>query len=110
MATLAPIECDTATRPPMRNFHAQHHGFVDSNPQGRHPLDVSTPRKSENDSNYYTLLILVNPSTNAKLGGSFGIANYLQESYPAAGAGDLFPPRELDFMLNKDQAFLESPF
>ncbi|KAJ5627341.1 hypothetical protein N7528_004768 [Penicillium herquei] len=42
-------------------------------------------------SNYYTLPILINPSTNAKLGGSLEIATYLQEAYPAAGAGDLFP-------------------
>ncbi|KAJ6008201.1 hypothetical protein N7540_012177 [Penicillium herquei] len=69
-----------------------------------HPLDVSAGRKFENDSDYYTLPILIDPNTNTRLEDSFEIAIYLQEIYPTAGAGDLFPPQKLDFALNDDLA------
>ncbi|KAJ5703559.1 hypothetical protein N7493_011484 [Penicillium malachiteum] len=128
MSTLSPIEYDMATRPPMRfncysasswksrlalNFKKLPYSSSWVHrikvPQALRPLDVSTTRRFEDGSNYHTLAIVVDPSTNAKLGGSFQIATYLQEIYPTSGAGDLFPPQDLDFGLNKDRAVSESP-
>ena len=52
-------------------------------------------RKFADGTDFYTLPILT--GTDVALGDSFDIASYLQETLPDAGAGDLFPPLELDF-------------
>lgn len=36
------------------------------------------------------------------MGDSFEIAAYLQKTYPDSGAGDLFPPQELDYVFKND--------
>ncbi|KAF4975995.1 hypothetical protein FZEAL_7281 [Fusarium zealandicum] len=66
-------------------------------PQVRRSLGVPACRKFPDGSDFHTLPILVDPSTESKLGDSFDIAIYLQRRYPASGDGDLFPPQVLDF-------------
>ncbi|OLN96569.1 hypothetical protein CCHL11_00671 [Colletotrichum chlorophyti] len=68
----------------------------------RRALDVPACRKHANGTDYFTLPVLVDPSTNSKIGDSFDIAVYLQKTYPASGAGDLFPPQVLDFTYDQE--------
>ncbi|KAI1770139.1 hypothetical protein F4818DRAFT_276431 [Hypoxylon cercidicola] len=65
-------------------------------------LAVPACRKLADGTDFFTLPILVDPNTNSKLGDSFDIAIYLQRTYPASGAGDLFPPQVLDFTFDQD--------
>ncbi|KAJ5115028.1 hypothetical protein NUU61_000787 [Penicillium alfredii] len=74
--------------------------------QVRRDLGVPAGRKFGDGTDFYTLPILVDPKTNSKVGDSFDIAVYLQKTYPATGAGDLFPPQKLDFVFNPDSALL----
>ncbi|KAH8434582.1 uncharacterized protein LDX57_012225 [Aspergillus melleus] len=63
----------------------------------RQSLGVPAGRKFADGSDFYTLPVLVDGATNAKVGDSFDIAVYMHETYPRAG-GDLFPQDvELDF-------------
>ncbi|KAI1756208.1 hypothetical protein F4782DRAFT_485215 [Xylaria castorea] len=71
-------------------------------PRVRRDLGVPACRKYPDGSDFMTLPILVDPSTNSKIGDSFDIAVYLQKTYPASGDGDLFPPQELDFAYDPD--------
>ncbi|KAF9564713.1 hypothetical protein EC968_004434 [Mortierella alpina] len=71
--------------------------------QVRRDLGVDACRKFADGSNFYTLPILIDPNTDAKIGDSFDIAEYLQSTYPDAGSGDLFPPQKLDYVFNADQ-------
>ncbi|KAI1760705.1 hypothetical protein GGR53DRAFT_508733 [Hypoxylon sp. FL1150] len=68
----------------------------------RRSLDMPACRKLADGSDFFTLPILVDPSTNLKLGDSFDIAVYLQKAYPTSGAGDLFPPQEIDYTYDQD--------
>lgn len=71
-------------------------------PQVRQGLDVPACRKRADGEDYYTLPILVDPKTGSKIGDSFDIAIYLQETYPSSGAGDLFPAQVLDFTYDRE--------
>lgn len=74
--------------------------------QTRQALNLPACRKFGDGSDYYTLPILIDPTTNSKIGDSFDIAIYLQKAYPTSGAGNLFPPQNLDFTFNHDLALL----
>ncbi|KAK4187020.1 hypothetical protein QBC35DRAFT_499843 [Podospora australis] len=58
----------------------------------RKSLGVPPCRKFADGKDFYTLPILTDSSTGAKIGDSFDIAHYLQTTYADSGAGDLFPP------------------
>jgi glutathione S-transferase len=77
-------------------------------PKVRHALDVPPCHENSDGTGYYTLPILIDPNTNSKIGDSFDIAVYLQKTYPASGAGDLFPPQKLNFVFDRWSAFLGS--
>ncbi|KAL2756277.1 hypothetical protein ACRALDRAFT_1056933 [Sodiomyces alcalophilus JCM 7366] len=64
----------------------------------RRGLGVPACRKFADGTDYYTLPVLKDPSTGSCIGDSFDIAHYLQTTYPDAGAGDLFPPQQLDYV------------
>ncbi|KAG9324397.1 hypothetical protein KVV02_008601 [Mortierella alpina] len=72
--------------------------------QVRRDLGVDACRKFADGSDFYTLPILIDPNTDAKIGDTFDIAEYLQTQYPDAGSGDLFPPQKLDYVFK-----LENP-
>jgi glutathione S-transferase len=74
--------------------------------QVRRTVDVPACRKFGDGTDFYTLPILIDPKTNSKIGDSFDIAIYLQKTYPAAGAGDLFPVQKLDFVFSPSYALL----
>lgn len=67
--------------------------------QVRRDLDVPACRRFADGNDFFTLPILVDPSTKSKIGDSFDIAVYLQKTYPALG-GDLFPDQTLDFFFD----------
>ncbi|KAF9946017.1 hypothetical protein BGZ72_000758 [Mortierella alpina] len=75
----------------------------------RASLGVDACRKFGDGTNFYTLPILIDPSTNAKVGDSFDIAVYLQSQYPTSGPGDLFPPQELDYVFEHEHLALLVP-
>src|SRR5690349_15659971 len=60
-------------------------------PTVRKGLGVPAGRKFPDGSDYYTLPVLIDSTTGAKVGDSFDIAVYLQKTYPDSGAGNLFP-------------------
>lgn len=72
----------------------------------RRGLGVPASRKFADGTDFYTLPMLSDPSTNSIIGDSFDIAAYLQKSYPNSGAGNLFPPQTLDFVFGHDLALL----
>jgi len=66
----------------------------------RKALGVPPCRKFADGTDFYTLPILVTDTkTGSALGDSFDIANYLQDKFPDAGAGDLFPKQNLEYTL-----------
>jgi glutathione S-transferase len=65
----------------------------------RQSLSIPACRKFADGTDFYTLPILVDPSTSAKLGDSFDIAVYLQKQYPE---NDLFPPQPLDYVFKPE--------
>lgn len=69
-------------------------------------LGVPASRKFADGTDFYTLPMLSDPSTNSIIGDSFDIAAYLQKSYPNSVAGNLFPPQTLDFVFGHDLALL----
>ncbi|KLJ06430.1 hypothetical protein EMPG_09267 [Blastomyces silverae] len=69
-------------------------------------LKVPPCRKFADGTDFYTLPIIEDPTTNSFVGDSFDIAVYLQSTYPNSGAGDLFPPQTLDFVFEQDPALL----
>ena len=71
----------------------------------RSSLHVSAVRKFADGTDYMTLPILSDPSHDALVGDSFDIAVYLQQTYPDAGEGNLFPEQKLEFDA-KDLAIL----
>ncbi|PYI01164.1 hypothetical protein BO78DRAFT_379560 [Aspergillus sclerotiicarbonarius CBS 121057] len=68
----------------------------------RRGLGLPPCRKFADGTDFYTLPILSDPSTNSKIGDSFDIAVYLQKTYPTSGAGDLLPPQTLDYVLKQE--------
>ncbi|KAK2804350.1 hypothetical protein FQN50_006641 [Emmonsiellopsis sp. PD_5] len=71
-------------------------------PSVRGALNIPASRKFADGSPYPTLPIISDPATGRILGDSFEIATYLQEQYPSAGAGDLFPVQELDYVFGRE--------
>ncbi|OTB02005.1 hypothetical protein M426DRAFT_265345 [Hypoxylon sp. CI-4A] len=71
-------------------------------PAVRRGLGVPACRQLADGEDFYTLPVLVDHNTNAKLGDSFDIAVYLQKTYPNSGAGDLFPDQVLEFTYDKE--------
>lgn len=69
----------------------------------RRDLQVPACRKFGDGSDYYTLPVVEDPNTGAKLGDTFDIAVYLQKTYPDSGL-DLFPEQKLDYVFTPDQA------
>ena len=69
----------------------------------RRDLQIPACRKFGDGSDYYTLPVVEDPNTSAKLGDSFDIAVYLQKTYPDSGL-DLFPEQKLDYVFTPDQA------
>ncbi|KAJ5476245.1 glutathione S-transferase-like protein ustS [Penicillium sp. IBT 31633x] len=63
----------------------------------RSGLKVPPCRQFADGTDFYTLPIIEDPSTESVVGDSFDIAVYLQKTYPNSGAGDLFPPQTLDY-------------
>ncbi|GCB18157.1 hypothetical protein AAWM_01042 [Aspergillus awamori] len=68
----------------------------------RRSLNLPACRKFADGSDFYTLPILSDATTNSVIGDSFDIAVYLQKTYPASGGGDLFPPQNLDYELKEE--------
>ncbi|KAG0240896.1 hypothetical protein BGW41_006552 [Actinomortierella wolfii] len=64
----------------------------------RRELGLGACRKFADGTEFYTLPILIDPNTDSKIGDSFDIAVHLQNNYPDAGSGNLFPPQQLDFV------------
>ncbi|KAF2828685.1 hypothetical protein CC86DRAFT_368847 [Ophiobolus disseminans] len=78
-------------------------------PDVRKGLNCPATRKLDDGSDYYTLPMLRDPSSNKIIGDSFDIANYLEDTFPDSG-GCLFPPNStrtgLDYESpNKDLVF-----
>lgn len=65
-------------------------------------LGVPAGRKFADGTDFYTLPIVTDSKTAAVVGDSFDIANYLQNTYPDTGAGDLFPSQQLDYVCPGD--------
>ncbi|KAL2126244.1 hypothetical protein VTI74DRAFT_1343 [Chaetomium olivicolor] len=67
----------------------------------RRSLGLPPNRKFADGTDFYTLPILTDSNTGSAIGDSFDIAVYLQTTFPHAGAGDLFPPQQLDYACSK---------
>lgn len=63
----------------------------------RRGLGVPAGRKFADGTDYYTLPIITDSATRSAVGDSFDIADYLQNTYPDAGAGELLPSQQLDY-------------
>lgn len=66
----------------------------------RRSLGVPAGRKFADGTDFHTLPIVTDPKTGSTIGDSLDIADYLQNTYPDAGAGDLFPSQRLDFVFS----------
>ena len=64
----------------------------------RQSLGIGACRKFADGKDFYTLPVLKDNDTGAVIGDTVDIANYLQNKYPDAGAGDLFPEQDLGFV------------
>jgi hypothetical protein len=65
--------------------------------QVRRGLDIPAGRNFADGTEFYTLPIVTDAKTGAKLGDTLDIANWLQDTFPSAGAGDLFPSQDLTY-------------
>ncbi|KAJ5999508.1 hypothetical protein N7451_007318 [Penicillium sp. IBT 35674x] len=72
----------------------------------RQKVGAPACRKFADGTDYYTLPMLTDSTTNSVLGDSFDIALYLQKQYPSSGTGDLFPTQTLDFKYEHGTAFV----
>ncbi|QPG99653.1 hypothetical protein C2857_002270 [Epichloe festucae Fl1] len=76
----------------------------------RASLNVPACRKFADGTDFNTLPIIHDPATGSLIGDSFDIAAYLQRTYPASGAGHLFPPlpppQKLDYAVGRDMQLL----
>ncbi|KAF9040749.1 hypothetical protein BJ165DRAFT_1351001 [Panaeolus papilionaceus] len=70
----------------------------------RSTLQLPACRTFADGTEFMTLPIIQDPSTDSLVGDSFDIAVYLQETYPDTGAGDLFPEQNLDYTPTEDLA------
>ncbi|CAG7918036.1 unnamed protein product [Penicillium olsonii] len=71
----------------------------------RKGLGIPPCRKFADGTDFFTLPILIDPTTSHKIGDSFDIAVYLNKQYPNSG-GDLFPPQPLDYTYDPGAAIL----
>ncbi|KAF9040748.1 hypothetical protein BJ165DRAFT_1373544 [Panaeolus papilionaceus] len=126
IATRPPVEKTCASPNPWKTRLALNFKGVPYNTTWVPLPDVSKVRKGLNlppcrqfadGTDFYTLPIIQDPSTDALVGDSFDIAVYLQQTYPESGAGDLFPPANLDYVLAQEFQILipltdtrESPY
>lgn len=78
-------------------------------PKARQSLKVPPCRRFNDGSDYHTLPIINDPATSSVVGDSFDIAVYLQNTYPDAGAGNLFPAQKLDYVFGSGQTSLVPP-
>ncbi|KAK0631431.1 hypothetical protein B0T14DRAFT_532194 [Immersiella caudata] len=67
----------------------------------RKGFGLSACRNFADGTAFHTLPVLVTDpkDPSSAIGDSFDIANYLQKTFPDAGAGDLFPEQNLDYTL-----------
>ncbi|EEY23153.1 conserved hypothetical protein [Verticillium alfalfae VaMs.102] len=72
----------------------------------RTTLKVAPTRKFADGSDFFTLPIIEDASTGTTLGDSLDIAVYLQQTYPSAGEGDLFPEQPLDYTFDPAEGLL----
>lgn len=72
-------------------------------PTVRGALNIPASRTFADGTPYHTLPVLSDPATGRIVGDSFEIAQYLQETYPSCGAGDLLPAQDLGFEFAKDE-------
>ncbi|PNH51752.1 hypothetical protein VD0002_g6804 [Verticillium dahliae] len=72
----------------------------------RTTLQVAPTRKFADGSDFFTLPIIEDASTGTTLGDSLDIAVYLQQTYPSAGDGDLFPDQPLDYAFDPAEGLL----
>ncbi|KAJ5701111.1 hypothetical protein N7488_008659 [Penicillium malachiteum] len=63
----------------------------------RQQVGAPACRKLANGEDFYTLPMITDPHTDSLIGDSLDIAIHLQQTYPEAGAGDLFPAQTLDY-------------
>jgi glutathione S-transferase len=75
-------------------------------PKVRSGFNVPASRKFADGTDFFTLPFIEDPATGSAIGDSFDIAEYLQKTYPTAGAGDLFPPQTLDYVFKPDGPML----
>ncbi|KAK4161194.1 hypothetical protein QBC43DRAFT_324261 [Cladorrhinum sp. PSN259] len=64
----------------------------------RQGLGIPACRKFADGTDFHTLPVLKDNETGAVIGDSLDIANYLQNTFPDSGAGDLFPKQDLNFV------------
>ncbi len=72
----------------------------------RSSLRLPACRTFADGTDFFTLPIIEDPTTDSLVGDSFDIAVYLQNTYPNSGAGDLFPPQTLDYVFTQNPALL----
>ncbi|KAM0322145.1 hypothetical protein ACHAQA_009633 [Verticillium albo-atrum] len=72
----------------------------------RSGLKVPPCRTFADGTDFFTLPIIEDPTTNSSVGDSFDIAVHLQKTYPDSGAGNLFPPQSLDYEYKPDHVIL----
>ncbi|KAJ5103314.1 hypothetical protein N7532_003843 [Penicillium argentinense] len=70
----------------------------------RQEVGIPASRKFADGSDYHTLPMMTDSTTGAKIGDSFDIAVHLQQTYPSAGSGNLFPQQTLDYVYSDDLA------
>jgi glutathione S-transferase len=68
----------------------------------RRGLGIPACRQFADGTDFYTLPMVTDAAAGAKLGDSFDIACWLEQTYPGSGAGDLFPPQPLDYRCPMD--------
>lgn len=75
----------------------------------RRSLKLPPCRKFADGTDFFTLPIVEDHATDSSIGDSFDIAGHLQNTYPASGAGDLFPAQTLDYVFAHDPALIAVP-
>ncbi|KAJ5311748.1 hypothetical protein N7476_007608 [Penicillium atrosanguineum] len=67
-------------------------------------MGVPAARKFADGSDYHTLPMITDSSTDSIVGDSFDIAIHMQTHYADSGVKDLFPPQKLDYVFEHDLA------
>jgi glutathione S-transferase len=78
-------------------------------PRVRKELNCPATRKLDDGSDYPTLPMLHDPSSNRIIGDSFVIANYLEDTFADSG-GSLFPADSTRFGLDYESPAKDTPF